>query len=404
MQNISMSDTELLKFAIEHGMIDTALVQEKIGMQRREELLNKHPYKIWEDNDGIWHTYLPDNTKKRVHRKRKTREEIEDVIIEYWKEQEENPTVEDVFNEWVKAKLAHEDISKATYDRYNRQFEQCFSSFGKRKIRTVTVGDVEDFILDAIHDCKLTQKGYSNLRTLLFGIFRYAKRNNLISFSIKETISDIEISKKRFRKVEKSDDEQVFTVDELPQAIEYLETNPDIINLGLLLMFKTGLRVGELAALKEEDCTGTIIHIHRTEISYRNNNEMVYEVRNFPKTNAGIRNVVIPDNYAWILKKVKRLNPFGEYLFERDGERIRTYVFRNRMYTLCKKINAKRKSPHKVRKTYGTILIDSNVPESIVISQMGHTDIKTTKGHYYKNRRNTSQIRNEINKVSGLAN
>lgn len=32
MSNISMSDAELLKFAIENGMIDTALVQEKIEM------------------------------------------------------------------------------------------------------------------------------------------------------------------------------------------------------------------------------------------------------------------------------------------------------------------------------------------------------------------------------------
>lgn len=35
---------------------------------------------------------------------------------------------------------AHEDISKATYDRYKRQFEQCFEMFGKRKMRTVTEG------------------------------------------------------------------------------------------------------------------------------------------------------------------------------------------------------------------------------------------------------------------------
>lgn len=404
MANISMSDAELLKYAIENGMIDTALVQEKIEMQKREEILKKHPYKIWEDNNGIWHTYLPDNTKKRVHRKRKSKEEIEDVVIDFWKTQEENPTVEDVFNEWVEEKLAHEDISKATYDRYKRQFEQCFETFGKRKMRTVTAGNVEDFILTTIHDCKLTQKGYSNLRTLLFGIFRYAKRNNLISFSIKETISDMEISKRRFRKIEKVDEEQVFTVDELPQAIDYLEANQDIINLGLLLMFKTGLRVGELAALKKEDCCGAVIHVHRTEISYGKGNETIYEVRDKPKTEAGIRDVVIPDNYVWILKKVEKMNPFGQFLFERNGERVRTYVFRNRLKTVCKHIDIKAKSPHKVRKTYGTILIDSNVPESIVISQMGHTDIKTTKGHYYKNRRNSFQIKAEINKVSGLAN
>ena len=48
MTDISMSDAELLKVAIENGMIDTALVQEKIEMQKRKEILDKHPYKIYQ--------------------------------------------------------------------------------------------------------------------------------------------------------------------------------------------------------------------------------------------------------------------------------------------------------------------------------------------------------------------
>ena len=42
MHNISMTDAELLKFAIENGMLDTALVQERIEMQKRIELLKMH--------------------------------------------------------------------------------------------------------------------------------------------------------------------------------------------------------------------------------------------------------------------------------------------------------------------------------------------------------------------------
>ena len=38
-----MSDAELLKYAVEHGMIDTKLVQEQVEMQKRKELLKKHP-------------------------------------------------------------------------------------------------------------------------------------------------------------------------------------------------------------------------------------------------------------------------------------------------------------------------------------------------------------------------
>lgn len=34
MSNISMTDAELLKYAIENGMLDTALVQEKLRCRR----------------------------------------------------------------------------------------------------------------------------------------------------------------------------------------------------------------------------------------------------------------------------------------------------------------------------------------------------------------------------------
>lgn len=39
--------------------------------------------------------------------------------------------------------------------------------------------DVEDFILQAIHEHELTAKGYSNLRTLIYGIFKRAKKKDL---------------------------------------------------------------------------------------------------------------------------------------------------------------------------------------------------------------------------------
>lgn len=373
-------------------------------MQKRKELLEKHPYSIWEDKNGIWHTYIPDKKKGRVPRKRNSRIDIEDVVIEYLKEEENNPTVEDVFNDWIERKHKLEDISNATKDRYKRQFEQCFDKFGKRKIKLVSECDVEDFILDTIHDCKLTKKGYGNFRTLMYGIFRHAKKKGFVNYSITDVVSDIEISKNSFRNVDKEDNEQVFMLDEIPSVVEYLENNMDIINLGLLLLFKTGLRIGELSALKREDIYDGVIHVIRTEISYKNGKEQVYEVRNSPKSEAGIREVVIPNKCTWILDKIIMINPFGEYLFEKNEERIRTYIFRNRLYRVCKETNIVKKSPHKIRKTYGTLLIDANIPDSVVIKQMGHTDIGTTKEYYYKNMRNKQQIQEEINKIECLAN
>lgn len=73
------------------------------------------------------------------------------------------------------------------------------------------------------------------------------------------------------------------------------------------------------------------------------------------------------------------INPFGEYLFELNGKRIRTYSFTSRLKSICKKLDISPKSLNKIRKTYATTLIDSGVEESLIISQMGHTDIVQQK-------------------------
>ena len=53
------------------------------------------------------------------------------------------------------------------------------------------------------------------------------------------------------------------------------------------------------------------------------------------------------------------------------------------IYNLCDKFGFPRKGMHSLRKYYATKLINAGVEEIIVISQMGHTDFKTTKTFYY---------------------
>ena len=70
---------ELLKYAVENGMINVSYVQEQIKMKKRKELLEKHPYKIWEGNDGKWYTYIPNQEKGRILKKRINKENLEEI-------------------------------------------------------------------------------------------------------------------------------------------------------------------------------------------------------------------------------------------------------------------------------------------------------------------------------------
>ena len=111
---------------------------------------------------------------------------------------------------------------------------------------------------------------------------------------------------------------------------------------------------------------------------------------------------MIKPEYRWLLRRLRALNPFGEYLFEDNGERIITKKFRRRLRTVCSQAKVRHTSPNKIRKTYGSILLGSGIEESVITSQMGHTNIITTKGSYYVNRKNIAQREEALGKVSFL--
>lgn len=214
----------------------------------------------------------------------------------------------------------------------------------------------------------------------------------------------MDISRKSFKKVVKIASEQVYMPLEKSKMETYLENNIDITNLGLLFLFKTGVRVGELAALKRCDVLDYTVGINNTETRFKDENGKVhYEVKEFPKSDAGIRFAILPDKYKWILDEILKFNPNGEYLFEKNGRRIKTYSFRKRIeYICCSKLNMNPKSPHKIRKTYGTLLLDGNVKESTILDTMGHADISCTKGYYYFDRSGIEDKRRELDLVEGL--
>ena len=160
-----------------------------------------------------------------------------------------------------------------------------------------------------------------------------------------------------------------------------------MMNLGILLMFLTGIRIGELVALKHSDFSGNVFNVRRTETRYVKNGGYVYEVKEFPKSEAGVRTVIIPRDYEWVSRKIQVTNPFSEYIFVKNNKRITTQAVRMRLRRICDKLGIYRKSPHKIRKTYGSILLDNHIDNRLIIGQMGHTDILCTEQHYHRNRK-----------------
>ncbi|KAI4438893.1 Tyrosine recombinase XerC [Schaedlerella arabinosiphila] len=369
-------------------MIDMSYIQEKINMSKRKEILNKHPYKIWEGNDGKWYTYIPNQEKGRILKKRINKENLEEDIINYWKSEQENPIIIEVFEEWNDRRLELKKISKATHLRNKQIFNRHYKEFGNQKIKSVELEDFEEFLEEQIPQYDLTAKAFSNLKTITRGFLKRAKKRKLINFNVEELFQGLDTSDIDFKKIIKEDYEEVFSEEEMPIMIDYIKENPDMMNIGIILMFLTGARIGEVVALKHEDFECNTFKIRRTETRFLDDNgNYINEIKEFPKSQAGVRVAIIPEDYSWVAKKIKSLNPFGEYIFVKNGKRISTQAMRMRLKRLCSKLNIYHKSPHKIRKTYGTILLDNHIDNKLIMGQMGHTDILCTENHYHRNRK-----------------
>ena len=388
-----MDDRELLQYALDHGMINVSYVQEQMEMNKRKELLEKHPHKIWEGKGGKWYTYLPDDEKGRVLKKRNSEKEIEDIIIEYWEQKAENPTFGEIFNEWNDRRLELKKIAESTHLRNIQTYNRHFSEFGEKKIKNITPEEIGDFLEEQIPEHNLKAKAFSNLKTITRGTLKRAKKLKLIAFNVSDIFDDLDVSERDFCEDIKDSGEEVFDESEMPEVIQYLENQEKtLLNLGIMLMFVIGVRIGELSALRWEDWEGCAFAIRRTETKYKSKSgKYVYEIKEYPKTPAGIRSAVVPPHCIWIVKEIRKLNPFGNYVFEKSGNRIKTYSFRRKLYRICRVLNIKQKSPQKVRKTYASILLDNQIPEKNVIELMGHTDISCTKKFYSRNRKSNEK-------------
>ena len=398
-----MTENEMLKYALENGIINIDTIQTKIEMNERLKFLEKHEAKIWQSTDGKWYTYLPDVKNERRLIKRNSEKALKDAIIDFYKETEEEPTIEVIFHQWINEKLEYGEIQKQTYDRYIVDFHKFFeeTGFAEKKIRYIDDITLEHFCKSQIRDKELTSKGWANLRLLIRAIFKFARKRGYTKMDIVNFMSYLELSKTMFRHTKKKSSDNVFNESEMKQIVEYCLSKPTLSNMAVLFAAYTGMRVGEIVALKWEDVQTDIIYVHRTQVSYKDENgKYVHTVKNNAKTEAGNREVVIIPQLRQVLRRLRIINPFTEYVFQIDDDKtvLKNTICKN-LHIICDNLNIKRRGVHTLRKTFITNMINANVEETIILEQVGHTMLETSKAFYYYNDKMTNYMSDKIQKA-----
>lgn len=398
-----MNQSEILQKAIENGIIDLCTIQIELDMNERKKFLEKHENNIWQGRDNKWYTYLPDITKSNNRRKIKknTKEQLEDYIIDFYKRNEHEITIKDLFYLWINKKVDYGEIQVQTKDKYERDFQRYLADIQHRKVSYLTEEELEDYIRTTIREKELTAKAWSGFRTLLNGMFKMARKKGYSKINISNFMSELDLSKRAFAVTRKNPEDNIFTEKEISMIIDFISKNPTLNGYGVLIAIYTGMRAGEIVSLKHEDIFRDYIYVHRTQVRYMDNGKNIYEIKDHTKTDAGTRKVAITEKLRKVLVKLRAENMDNEYLFyDKKRDCIKTiHSLTSHLYAICRQIGIPERSMHCLRKTYATRLINSGVDESIIISQMGHTEIDTTKAYYYYNDKSMEQISNKLEKI-----
>lgn len=401
-----MISEELLHHGIETGMIDLSAIQSDLDMKKREEALQKHKFKIWQNNtSGRWLTHLPDMEKGRKLVSKKTLEELEDTIAKYYMDTVMKPCFPEVFEEWIAEKEQYREISESSLCRYRIDYRRFFpveSEFCKIRLCDMDESILERFIKQTIRECQLTAKSYSGLRTLLNGVFKYAKREKYTDFSIATFFMDLSLPKNIFSHNAKQCKSEVFSDSELRLLEMQLRQRKIKKDLAVLLQIYTGLRVGELTALKPSDnARERVLHVCRTEYGCidKETGKRVIRVKDFPKTENSVRDIILPKKAQHILNLLKMQVGADEFLLSENGKRITSKQINYHLQKVCREIGIPPRSTHKIRKSYASTLLSKSVDEAFVQNQMGHKQITTTHKYYHYDILSDESKFNEIDRV-----
>ena len=410
---------EELKYAMEHRIMNADEAHSKYEMSKRQDTVNRfieefgyQPKEIQTGKyKGAWYIELP-NKDKRTKKRKKTKKEIEDLIIEFMNEYDNNPTLHELFDEHIAKQIAIGNIKIKSKNNYCQVYKRHFKDFGERRIKNVTAKDFKKFLEEQVSDKKLKKHAFEDLKLVTKKILKQADQEELIDWDYeKEVFRKLEISDNAFDFVYKEDYELVYDEEETQKVVEYCNQYQTPRTLAILLMFFTGMRIGEVVALKHDDIDPkqNSIKVRRTEIHYTDDSgKEVYEIREFPKTFHGFREIPLPKSQSTLIQRLYFMSTNTEFVFSehsKHGEWLLSYNVRNTLRReVCKNADVYTKSPHKIRATYDTILLDNGVDNKTVTELMGHSDIRVSERNYHRNRKKLADKQTLLDNIGEFGN
>ncbi|MEG2493152.1 MAG: tyrosine-type recombinase/integrase [Rikenellaceae bacterium] len=241
-------------------------------------------------------------------------------------------------------------------------------------VTVITESDVQQFVIDKI-SMGLARKTVRDLVAVLKSVVKYGGKHKIFPFEEWEVEYPTSTNARRL---------PILALNHQRILMSHLIEKPTHQNIGVLLALCTGMRIGEVCALKWEDVDfnqKTITVKYTVGRVYNCESKSTEKINSSPKTSNSYREIPISKQLLRSLKIVKKssLSSFvvGNLTNSKEPRSYRDYFTR-----LLKRLNIPPIVFHGLRHTFATRCIESQCDYKTVSVILGHSNVATTLNLY----------------------
>ncbi|WP_050698574.1 tyrosine-type recombinase/integrase [Anaeromassilibacillus senegalensis] len=294
-------------------------------------------------------------------------------------------TVSDLFVLWLRA--IRITVKASTFSQYTFLVNQhILPGLGSIRLDMITADRLDRFVEQKIASGRIDKSGglspktISDILYLLKSALDYGEKQHLClspyyNLSVKPKVTVKEVT------VLSSEERQILE--------NFLLNNLNYQTVGILLALYTGLRLGELCALKWENISfvsgilmvrGTLQRIHNEDPNAKTKTSVILDT---PKSQSSIRDIPLPAFLENILFDLsKEVSPQAFILTGKEGRYLEPRTYQNYFKRYLKAAGLKSYNFHVLRHTFATRCVESKFDVKSLSELLGHANVNTTMNRY----------------------